>query len=130
MTLLNIPADFQWMRQVQDSAMHDQCRLVFRVENPGPYNEPIVSFDPADELIICGYDPKGGKYQMSSTEVVSYDSVFRLPHGTILDQRGGLILEMQAGAAVDPLSFELVGPPDYGPTAILVRARSVTDGRF
>lgn len=130
MTLLNAPGDFTWMQGVQNSSMHDACRLVSRVETPGPYNQPTITYDAAPDLISCGYDPQGGKFQMGPTEVISFDSTFRLPVGTLIDERGGLILEMQGGSVVTPKSFELAKPPEYGPTAIRLYVRSVTDGKF
>jgi hypothetical protein len=122
---------FDMKRATQIDLMHDKCKLVTNSPGAIVHNKPTKTYTIAAEEIPCGFDPTGGSIQLGETRVIQYQGVFRLPHGTAIDNLGGFVLTTQAlESLAQPRSYILAAPPEFGPTAITCRVVVVTDSAF
>lgn len=77
--------------------------------------------------LICGVDMTGGSEQRDGGRiVVRWDARIRLPLGTTLDLRDRFRIKSRFGSPVlSGLVYEIVSPPEEGPSGIVLNLRKV-----
>lgn len=107
--------------------MYDRCILLKKVTSAGAYNRPLVTYEAQPE-IVCGFNPSGASPQeiLGTSEIPIQTPTLRVPVGTIVETNWRVAITNRLGTAlVNPLSFEIIGPPESIGTAILLRLKSV-----
>lgn len=111
--------------------MYDSCRVYKRTDGTDRYNRAEPGYTPAAELTPCGFDPTGGEEVQAGAEVVIADAGLRLPVGTDVAGDDGIEVTHRLREALAPtLKFYIVGPPEIGPSGIVLKLRSQVDNRF
>lgn len=120
----------------QNDAMLDTARRLVRTAGAqDAHGAQAITYVAASTTIACGYRPGAGAANPSQRDhqdlarVPEGLAIFRLPVGTTIDGKDRIRLEKRMGRILDePIDFEIVGEPTPGVAAILIQARSVTDG--
>jgi hypothetical protein len=116
------------MRDTQDGAMQDVCRVGAYTATDDGYNLPDVTYVYGPE-VVCGLDLLRPNEQHASGEVPVIDAILRLPLGTAIDERDRIRIEQRYNEALTvPQVFEIEGPVDRGPSGIRLDLRLVDDG--
>lgn len=89
--------------------------------------QPVESWTEVATDIPCGYNGKqGSEESQDRLTIVKWDATIRLPADTTLDPKDRLKLTTVFGAALgSPIMFEIVGPIQAGPTALLLNVLKV-----
>lgn len=116
------------MQGAQDSAMMDTCQVLVYTEGAAnAYNKPAITY-PASAAIRCGWKP-ATKEMMQDTQVPAWDGRLRMPIGTVIKNTDRIRLTHRYGVALSPVqNYEIVGNPERGPSGLVLRLKSVTDG--
>ncbi len=121
------------MTATQYAAMMDQC-VILRYTESGQdaRGYPVVTFV-AGETVCCGLehsktDQEAMLDAAKGTQVAMFDGSLRLPKDTVINTRDRVRIIKRFGAAVDPVSYEIVGTPRLGPSGLLARVKRVTNG--
>jgi hypothetical protein len=118
-------------RQTQESTMYDSCVIHKRTDTTDRYNRAEAHYTPAAEGTICGFDPTGGDEVQAGAEVLLSDAALRLPYGTDVAGDDGIEVTHRWHQALSPtLKFYILGPPQIGPTGIVLNLQSQVDNRF
>ena len=120
------------MQATQESAMQDECQLWSYTEGSlDDYGRS--SSDPYSLLTTtpCGYKPDNKGEAMGKGQVVLTAGELRLPVSIedSLTQTARIKLTKRFGVALTtPLTFNIVGNPERGPSGLVLKLERVTDG--
>lgn len=120
------------MRTTTTDTMLDQCQHLAYGATTDTYGEPVDTYTPA-LTYVCGFAPGKSTEQYGGstdarTSVVTLPRI-RLPLSArgVVTARDRLLLTVQfEETLVTPETFEVVGDPRPGPTAITADVRRVT----
>ena len=111
--------------------MYDSCRIWARTDGVDRYSRAKPGYTAAPALTPCGFDPTGGQEVMNGAEVEIADAALRLPVGTAVKAEDGIEVTHRWGDALAPtLKFYITGPPEIGPSGIVVKLREQKDNAF
>jgi hypothetical protein len=117
------------MQRVQVDAMGDRCRIYRRVSgSKNSYGQPAITYGTAVPS-VCGYDPTATGEVLQGNETVTVDAVLRLPIATQIGAADRVELYQRLGRTLTPpLTFDVVGMPEPGPSALVVSVKRVLYG--
>ena len=116
------------MRQVQDSAMMDQCQIMRYSETFDAAHFPVPAWT-AEPAIACGLEMANGKRQRKAElTAIAWDARIRLPIGTTLDVRDRIKLIKKYGETVTAITYELMSPASQGPSGLVAQLRKFDPG--
>lgn len=117
--------DLERMQAVQESRMLDTCVLMRYSEEKDSINHPVPTWTDGDTT-ICGVDQTGGSEDRGSNRtVVKWDARVRLPLNTEIDLRDRIRIILRFGRACEPIVYEISGPPEAGPSGLVVSCMKV-----
>lgn len=121
-------AELGRMQGAQDSAMMDTCFvLVYTAGAVNAYNKPTITY-PASAATRCGWKP-ATKELMQDTQVPAWDGSLRMPINTVVKNTDRIRLTHRYGVALSPAQdHEIIGNPERGPSGLVLRLKSLTDG--
>lgn len=114
------------MRQAQREAMGDTCVLECFTPGMDDYGTELETYTAGDP-IPCGFNPESGgkrEYRRADGTIAVIDASLRLAldEGETLDARDRVRLTHRHGEPLSqPLVFGLDGPPQIGPTGVVLR---------
>lgn len=120
--------DLNGMRETQLDHMMDVCVIQTETETPNTFNEMIKTWSDGERM-ACGFDAGAGEERMrSDVTIVRWDAVIRLSEGTVITEMNRIkMLVRTVYDGLEPADvYEIVSPPQRGPTAVRVRVRKVT----
>lgn len=125
-------ADLSGMREVQQDAMMDTCRiLAYQAGATNDYGSPSPVWF-AGAAVSCGVRYLKGNDAQSGEgmdEVGLFSTAIRLPLELTFDVRDRIRVTDRFGEPLDEeLTYEIVGEPRRGPTCWTVDVRLITDG--
>ncbi len=117
------------MKSTQESAMMDTCVVQTYAAGSqnayGEYDSPTYT----DGLpIACGFAWMTHVSEIEGSERVIVERVpqVRLPIGTVVDQKDRIKMTKRFGVTMaTPEIFEMIGPPDEGPSGLVAMLKSV-----
>lgn len=113
------------MQATQESAMFDTCVLMQYSETLDSINHPTPTWTDGP-VLSCGLDMTGGREQRGSQRtLVTWDAKLRLPISTVVDLRDRVRIIMRFGQPCIPIVYELDGPPEQGPSGLVVPLKKV-----
>ena len=113
------------MQGTQAGAMQDVCRVYAYSSAPDAYGNPSPTYT-AGSPVVCGFKPTSREVQ-GSGEVDMVDAKLRLPIATTLDSRDRIEVTHRYGVAITPEMYEVFGPPERGPSGLVVDLKLVTE---
>jgi hypothetical protein len=118
------------MQDHAEESMWDACQVLeYNGYLTDDYGHPAPDWFLRWPAIVCGYDPSARKEVMDKTQVVLTDAVVRLPIDTTLDNRDRIKVTERHGVTLTaPPTYEIIGEPERGPSALVLALRLVTDG--
>ena len=121
-------AQLSRMQSHAEESMWDTCIIKRYAAVPDPYgHDSPMWFD--EDAISCGFDASARREVMGATQVVLTDAVVRLPIDTVIDRRDRVQVTHRHGVALtDAPTYEIIGEPAQGPSALVLGLRLVTDG--
>lgn len=121
-------SELERFQATQESAMMDTCRvLVFTAGTSNAYGQPAITYV-AGAAIVCGWKPNT-KEMMADTQVPTWDGRLRMPIATAVGNKDRIRLTHRYGVALSPTQdYEIVGNPERGPSGLVLKLKSVTDG--
>lgn len=104
------------MKAVQSGHMMDACKIQARVQTVATDGERVESFPADGEEIGCGLEMQpGSERHTSEGNVIQYDAVIRLPHGTAVVPTDRIKIVKRFGVRLDtPLIYEVLSPFQEG----------------
>lgn len=126
------PPTTKQLSRMQDHAeesMWDTCQILeYNGEALDSYGQQVQKYFLRWPAIACGYSSKSSEV-MVDTQVFMSDGVLRLPIDTELENLDRIIVTYRHGVLMsDPLTFEILGQPMRGPSALVMNLKLVTDG--
>lgn len=118
--------DLDWMRQLQAQTLPHQGRVLRREDGqPDQYNMPKSVYYPEAEG-ACGY--RALKLaETSGAQAPDVHGLLRLPHGTSIKQSDRFAITALFGVTLStPEVYDVISPPENGPTAVRVTVRRLT----
>lgn len=113
------------LRNYQTDRMYDTCKLLTPVEVRGTAGSVSHTYNEGTEL-LCGFEPAPGSERRSMTaEPVTWEATIRLPFGTVVSEKQMIRITSRWGIEISPVDYEIVSPPQEGPTAVRVRVKKV-----
>jgi len=120
--------ELAWMQENQNDRMPSICyRLIYIPSRDEAYQE-IATYTQSLEEIPCGLDLKPGDERNTDRQVIlRWDATIRLPISTrdLWDVRDQILVTHHFVELLEPLRFEIVGPPQFGPSALRFRLNKV-----
>lgn len=119
-------AELARMQGTQTSAMQDTCLIyAYSVIGTDVYGLPIKDHVPGDP-VPCGYDPVAKEVQLPGA-VGMIDAKLRLPIGTVVTEHDRIAITHRYGVGVQPLMHTVFGPPERGPSGLVVNLKLYTE---
>ena len=120
-------SDLLFMRDTQKEHMPDAGRvLVYTDGIVNEYNEQDAPTYPPAAPIICGLNiGAGSERKDKDMTVINYDAAIRVPLLTPVSELDRFEVVSRFGELIDPLIYEIVSPPQRGPTAIRLLLRKI-----
>lgn len=117
------------MQDTQESAMQDTCKVgVYSSGSTDGYGVPNPTYTYGSAL-QCGLEHVRPREVQASGQVAVISARLRLPIGTLIATRDRIQVTHRYGAALASAQvFEIVGPPERGPSGLVVNLMVVTDG--
>lgn len=130
------PAELSRMAGVQTSAMPDECEVLRRTTGAADaYGMPAVTYSVV-ATAPCGLEHSqiradasneaGGRERLG-TQVATEVKLLRMPSGTDVRSTDRVRITKRFGQPVTPLTYEVVGVPQAGPSGLLARIQKVTE---
>lgn len=114
-------AELEAMRDTQDGAMQDVCRLMTYSRTFNSYGEPVEVWADGTTDIICGLEMKPGTERSRDTmTVIEYDAILRLPIGTTLDEKDRIEVVSRYGEDITAQVYRIAAPIQRGPSGIRI----------
>lgn len=119
--------ELEYMRNVQEGHMMDTCVFQHRTVTPNTYNEQVETWPTDSAEINCGLDMRPGSERRGvDSTVLQYDAVLRLPITTSVDVKDKIRITKRFGEILTtPLTYEIVGPVQRGPSGIRVLLKRI-----
>jgi head-tail adaptor len=119
--------DLTAMRAVYGDSLHDTCRLKPRTVTTATDGQEIEDW-PDGVIVACGFQPTAGAEQRrADMTILAYDARLRLPLGTAITYLDQVRITHRYGAALaTPLTFQVEGDPQQGPTGLVCLLKRVT----
>lgn len=117
------------MQDTQESAMMDLCDIS-RLTNAGTdgYGKPKRVWFTVHHEVACGFGYPTPREAMGLAQAQQLDAKLRLALGTdIVNLDRVKILERFGVAETDPITYEVGGPIEQGPSGIVIWLRKVTN---
>ena len=116
------------MRMAQADLMQDTCVVLRRTEGAADvYGMPTTSWT-AGSPIACGVATHTRGEAMGRGEVPLADVVVRLPLTTAIGELDRVRITHRHGTELSTAeTFEMAGPPERGPSALVCRLKRVTE---
>lgn len=107
--------------------MQDECVIMHYAPGTNSHNEDVADYVSDESAIVCGLDMRSGDERHTSMfTALVYDATVRLPIGTDVDAKGRIRITKRYGETlVDPLTFEIVGPVQEGPSGIRLKLKRI-----
>ena len=131
-------AQLAMMQGVQNAHMQDEG-WAYRYDPTAvnAYNLPVAAYTRASHATVCGFEPTASEVQRSG-EVGTIDGKLRLPIGTVINEHDLFLLTKRYGVALTDTSvvngsnvtgqlYSVFGPPERGPSGLVVKLKSVTE---
>lgn len=108
--------------------MQDRCQvLAYTVGAPNAYGHSAITY-PAGSSIACGWKPVTNEF-MQDTQVPAWDGRLRLPIYTVVANHDRIRLTHRFGVALSPVQdYAIIGNPERGPSGLVLKLKSITDG--
>ena len=120
--------ELERMRDTQEAAMQDTCRVLAYSSIDDTYNYPVPSYAAGDAM-DCGLEMVDPEEIQGEGQVPEIDARIRLPLGTTYGPKDRIEVTHRYGEALTKsLVFEIVGLARHGPTGLVLDLRLVTDG--
>jgi hypothetical protein len=115
------------MRATQVAHMQDEC--VIRHYSPGTdsHNEDVKAYVADATAPVCGLDMRSGdERHFAQFNALVYDATIRLPIGTDVNANDQVMITKRFGETLSaPLTFEIVGPIQQGPSGMRLKLKKV-----
>jgi len=119
-------SDLAGMQAVAEASMMDACKvLAYSTSSTDRYGNPAPTYTPGSE-IACGFEPSSEEVH-DSGQVAMTDGVLRLPIDTSIDRRDRIQVTTRYGVAVTAVTYEILGNPERGPSALVLQLREATE---
>lgn len=125
------PGELARMGRIQKSAMQDECQLLSY--DAGTAN--AFGLDAESYTLVqgwpCGFRPQARGESMNEAQVGEKLAEVRLPLEAEADLATTTRLKLTkryGQIQPEPLTFEIVGLPERGPSGLVLKVRQVTDG--
>ena len=119
------------MQATAQASMMDKCDLLMKVEvGKDEFNQPKRKYEIA-LVTPCGFMPVSAVEVKGQTQVPLIDAQIRLPislHGEFDNCDRVQITHRYGVELATPVTYEFVGQPQRGPSALVVDLKLVTDG--
>ena len=128
MTLAFSGGELDDMRDVQQAHMMDTCLIAEPGITTDSYNNEVESFNwTTAAQSSCGFDENPKPEVLN--QVPTSEAIVRLPHDTEVSTRARVRITKRFGETqTDPLTYEVVGTPELGPSGMRAWLKKVTDG--
>lgn len=124
------------MQGVQEAALMDQCELLQRADGTADaYGIPTPGYTVV-ATVACGLEHSAIKVDTSNeaggserlgTQAPTEERFLRLPRDLQVSNADRVRITRRFGAKVTPVTYELIGMPQMGPSGLLVRIQRVTE---
>jgi hypothetical protein len=120
-------ADLARMRATQVAHMQDECVIRRCTTTPNSINEAVKTFTEDVTATICGLDMRSGDERHTvQFNTLIYDATIRIPIATVIDSKDQVKVTKRFGETLAaPLTFEIVGPVQPGPSGIRLKLKKV-----
>lgn len=131
-------AQLAMMQGVQERHMQDEGWVyTYDPTAVNAYNLPVAAYTKASRATVCGFEPTANEVQRSG-EVGTIDGKLRLPLDTAINEHDLFLLTKRYGVALTDTSvindeavtgqlYSVFGPPERGPSGLVVNLKSVTE---
>lgn len=131
-------AQLAMMQGVQTAHMQDEGWVyTYTPTTVNAYNLPVAAYIKASSATPCGVKPASSEVQRSG-EVGMVDIELRLPIATDIGEHDLFLLTKRYGVALTDSSvvngstvtgqlYSVFGPPERGPSGLVVKLKSVTE---
>ena len=138
MPLLFSPTQLTMMQGVQTAHMQDEGWIyTYTPTTVNAYNLPVAAYVRASSATPCGVKPTSNEVQRSG-EVGTVDIELRLPIGTAIGEHDLFLLTKRYGVPLTDTStvngssvtgqlYSVFGPPERGPSGLVVKLKTVTE---
>ena len=117
------------MQETQESAMMDLCDIS-RISNSGTdgYGKPRRTWVTIYDDVPCGFGYPTPREAMGLAQAEQIDAKLRLALGTDITNLDRVTITDRFGVAeTDPITYEVGGPIEQGPSGIIIWLRKVTN---
>lgn len=116
------------MRDTQESAMQDTCRVLAYSSEADDYGNPSPTYT-AGSAISCGLKLTGPDELHGSGDVPVIDGEIRLPLSTSVGPDDRIRVTHRYGKELSSYqTFDVEGPIKRGPTGLVADVTEITDG--
>jgi len=128
MSLTFSAGELDGLRDSQEAHMMDTCKIAEPTITTDDYNNPVVSFNwNTATQSSCGFDGAPSKEVLD--QVPSSEAVVRLSIDTEISNQARIrIAKRFEETQTSPITYEVVGLPELGPSGMQVWLKKVTDG--
>jgi hypothetical protein len=114
------------LQDTQTGAMQDTCIIqTYSTATTDRYGNPAPTYTPGSP-IPCGLDPTADNEVQASGEVGIVDARLRLPIATVINEHDRVQITKRYGVTITAQMFSVFGPPERGPSGLVVNLRTVT----
>lgn len=119
--------DLAAMRAVYGKSLHDTCDLMPRTTTTADDGQVVEDWVRSGSS-ACGFEPTGGAEQRrADMTILAYDAKLRLPLGTAITYLDKVKITRRYGTTLStPLTFQVEGDPQQGPTGLVCLLKRVT----
>ncbi|MBI4916871.1 MAG: hypothetical protein HY825_13570 [Acidobacteria bacterium] len=118
-------AELAALRAAQESAMQDVCLVQSRTLVTTDLGYPTETWSDG-VLVPCGFDPSGGgEIPGPEHAMITADAAVRLPGVTVIGIHDRIKLTTRYGEPMTPAYYDVVAPPEIGPSGVVVRVNRV-----
>lgn len=117
------------MREAQEDAMMDLCNIS-RISNAGVdgYGKPKRTWVTIYKDVVCGFGYPSPREAMGLAQAEQIDAKLRLPITTDITNLDRVtIIERFSEDEAEPITYEVGGPVEQGPSGIIIWLRKVTN---
>ena len=117
------------IQETQESAMMDLCDIS-RISNSGTdgYGKPRRTWVILYDEVPCGFGYPSPREAMGLAQAQQLDAKLRLPLDTDITNLDRVTITDRFGVAeTDPITYEVGGPVEQGPSGIIIWLRKVTN---
>ena len=117
---------YSCLQATAESTFFDECELGAIVVGGWGEADTGAGTPVFDDAIPCGFQPMNKGESRDGAQVPFMDAKLRLPVGTDITNIDRVRLTSRHGTAITPQLYTIEGPPELGPSAMVLNLKLVT----